>query len=130
MKALFLIPFALAAAPALAGDTTPEALTARFAAEAGVAPSVERGAAFFLAEHAGGKPETPSCATCHTADPRRTGQTRAGKLIEPLAPSANPARLTDTAEVEKWLGRNCSSVLGRECTPGEKADVLAWLASL
>ena len=129
MKALFLIPVALAAAPALAGDTSPAALMERYAAEAGTTPSAERGAAFFLAEHGGGEPETPSCATCHTADPTRAGKTRAGKAIEPLAPSANPARFTEVAQVEKWLGRNCRSVLGRECAPGEKADVIAWLTS-
>lgn len=129
MKALFLIPLALAAAPALAGDTSPAALMETYAAEAGAAPSAERGKTFFLAEHAGGKPDTPSCATCHTADPRATGQTRAGKAIEPLAPAANPARFTDVAQVEKWFGRNCRSVLGRECAPGEKSDVIAWLTS-
>jgi cytochrome c peroxidase len=129
MKALFLIPVALAAAPALAGDTTPAALMEGYAAEAGTAPSAERGKAFFLAEHAGGKPETPSCATCHTGDPTKAGQTRAGKAIDPMAPAANPARFTVIADVEKWFGRNCRSVVGRACTPGEKADVIAWLTS-
>ena len=84
----------------------------------------------FLADHAGGKPDTPSCTTCHTPDPRGMGQARTGKTIEPLAPSANPARFTDSAQVEKWFGRNCDSVLGRPCTAAEKADIVAWLASL
>jgi hypothetical protein len=29
--------------------------------------------------------------------------------------------------VEKWFTRNCRDVLGRECTPAEKADIMAWL---
>ena len=53
-----------------------------------------------------------------------------GKPIGPLAPTFNPQRFSDTAKTEKWFRRNCNDVLGRECTPGEKADVLAWLMSL
>jgi len=36
----------------------------------------------------------------------------------------------DPAKVEKWFRRNCNDVMGRECTAGEKADVLAWLLTL
>ena len=32
--------------------------------------------------------------------------------------------------VEKWFARNCKDVLGRACTPAEKADVVAWLAAI
>ena len=53
-----------------------------------------------------------------------------GKAIEALAPAFNPKSLTDTARVDKWLRRNCKDVLARECTAAEKADVLAYLASL
>ncbi|PTE19414.1 nitrate reductase, partial [Cereibacter changlensis JA139] len=67
--------------------------------------------------------------TCHTSDVTQPGQTRTGKAIDPLALSATPSRFTDAAKVEKWFGRNCNSVLGRDCTAGEKADVLTWLAS-
>ena len=127
---LFAAALGALAMPAIAGDTTPGALIAGYEAAAGEAADPARGEALFLADHTGGKPETPSCTTCHTADPRAQGQARTGKVIEPLAPSANPARFTDSAEVEKWFGRNCNSVLGRDCTPIEKADVVAWLASL
>ncbi len=115
---------------AAAGDTSPQALIDGFAAAAGRPADPAAGGAFFAATHTGGKPDTPSCTTCHTPDPTKAGQTRTGKVIDPLAPRANPVRFTDTAEVEKWFGRNCNSVLGRECTPGEKADVTAWLAGL
>lgn len=68
-----------------------------------------------------------SCATCHTADPRQRGTTPAGKLVDPLAPSANPSRLTDRREVEKWFKRNCKQVIGRECTATEKGHFLTYL---
>lgn len=130
MKRLFLIPLVMLAAPAMAQDTSPEKLIAQYIAESGAAPSPDRGKALFLVDHVGGKPDTPSCITCHTPDPRGMGQARTGKAIEPLAPSAHPARFTDSAQVEKWFGRNCDSVLGRPCTAAEKADIVAWLASL
>lgn len=92
--------------------------------------SAGRGKALFLGTHTGGKPETPSCTACHTLDPKQPGKTRAGKPIEPMAASVNPKRFTDPAEVEKWFKRNCSDVLGRECSPTEKGDVLTYLLGL
>jgi cytochrome b len=68
-----------------------------------------------------------SCSGCHTADPRARGLTPAGKVVEPLAPAANPARLSDRAEVEKWFKRNCKQVVGRECTAEEKGHFVTWL---
>ncbi len=91
--------------------------------------AAERGKGFFLASPASGKPDTPSCTTCHTPSPQNTGKTRAGKEIKPMAVSANPARFTDPAEVEKWFGRNCNSVLGRDCTAAEKGDFITFMAS-
>ncbi len=90
----------------------------------------ERGKALFQGRHIGGKAETPSCTTCHTSDLKKPGQTRAGKEIAPMAASLNPKRYTDPAEVEKWFKRNCSDVLGRECTAVEKSDVLSYLLSM
>jgi hypothetical protein len=58
----------------------------------------------------------------HVHPPRQHGQDH-----HPLAPAFNPERFTDTAKVDKWFRRNCNDVLKRECTPVEKADVLAWL---
>ncbi len=130
MKPALILAAALVAAPALAADTSPQALLEVYGAEAGAGPDPENGKTLFLAAPGTGMPDTPSCTTCHTADPKAVGQARTGKPIEPLAPSANPLRFTDTAHVEKWFTRNCSSVLGRECTAGEKADVIAWLLTL
>ncbi len=72
--------------------------------------------------------EARRCATCHSEDLTRTGKHFVtGKLIEPLAPSANPKRLTDAEHVEKWFARNCKWTLGRECTPQEKGDFLMMI---
>lgn len=87
------------------------------------------GKAFFFARHTGGGAETPSCTSCHTDNIAKPGQTRAGKTIDPMAASVQPDRYTDLAKVEKWIGRNCNSVLGRDCTAKEAGDVISWLAS-
>ena len=55
---------------------------------------------------------------------------RTGKPITPLAPAFNAERFTDAAKTEKWFRRNCNDVVGRECTAGEKADLIAWLLTL
>jgi hypothetical protein len=68
------------------------------------------------------------CSTCHTEDLRRAGKhATTGKAIEPLAPSANPKRLTDPEHIEKWFSRNCKWTFGRECTPQEKGDFLVMI---
>lgn len=129
----FTLAALLAAAPAFAqdaNDTSAAKLIAQYSAEAGITASAESGKAFFLANQTGGGADTPSCTSCHTADPKAMGQARTGKPIEPMALSVNPKRFTDTAFVDKWFGRNCDSVLGRECTPAEKANVLAYYSSL
>lgn len=87
------------------------------------------GEALFTAKHTGGKPDTPSCTSCHGTTPLASGETRAGKVIEPMAASKTPARYTDTEKVDKWFFRNCRSVLGRECTAQEKGDYLTFMIS-
>jgi hypothetical protein len=68
------------------------------------------------------------CSDCHTDDLRQTGKhARTGKRIEPMAPSVNPERFTDSAKIEKWFLRNCKWTLGRTCTPQEKGDLLTFL---
>ncbi len=69
-----------------------------------------------------------SCATCHGRDLTKPGRHAVtNKVIEPLAPSVNPPRLTNQAKVEKWLRRNCRWTLGRECTAEEKADFIRYI---
>lgn len=91
--------------------------------------SAERGQAFFLKQHATGKPETPACTTCHTKDATKPGQTRAGKTIAPLALSVSPERYSDLRKTEKWFRRNCNSVLGRSCTALEKGDFITFMTT-
>ena len=74
--------------------------------------------------------EPRKCATCHSEDLKRTGKHAVtGKAIEPLAPSANPKRLTDAEHIEKWFMRNCKWTLGRECTSQEKGNFLVMIRS-
>jgi hypothetical protein len=76
----------------------------------------------------GGVPR--SCVACHGADPRGAGRHAVtGKVIDPLAPAANPTRLSDLATIEKWFRRNCDWTWGRACTPQEKGDFLSFLGS-
>ncbi len=91
--------------------------------------SIERGKRFYLQAKASASGSI-SCATCHTVDPTQLGQTRAGKVIEPLAPTANPKRFTDAAKVEKWFTRNCDDVLKRNCSAQEKGDFISYLVSI
>ena len=92
--------------------------------------SAERGATFFKTERMHSDGKKVSCATCHTADPRNQGKTRANKVIEPMAVVVNPKRFTDAAKVEKWFGRNCKDVLERACTAQEKGDYIQYLLSV
>ena len=74
--------------------------------------------------------EKRRCSTCHFEDLRRAGKhATTGKPIDPLAPSANPKRLTDPEHIEKWFLRNCKWTMGRECTPQEKGDFLLMIAA-
>jgi cytochrome c peroxidase len=114
------LPFAASAA-------TPSELLAGYASQTGATASASRGLALFTARQA----REWSCASCHGATPTQPGRhASTGKPIGALAPAFNPERFTDPAKVEKWFRRNCNDVLGRECAPAEKADVLAWLMTL
>ena len=134
LLALAACLFALGVAPAGAADLAAAraAILDGLAAEAKAADpgfkgfSAERGQALFLSKNTSGKPETPSCTTCHTAEPTQMGQTRAGKEIDPIALSKTPDRFSDPEKVVKWFGRNCNSVLGRACTALERGDVLTF----
>ena len=88
-----------------------------------------RGKKLFSTKFGKGKPETPSCTTCHSTSPTNAGETRAGKVIDPIAVSKTPERFSDPKKVEKWFRRNCKSVLGRECTAIEKGDFITYMIS-
>ena len=110
-----------------------DAILAQFAEGAKAADAAfagfdaKRGKAFFLSVQPGGKPETPSCTTCHTKDPKKAGQTRVGKTIAAMAVSVTADRYTDSEKVAKWFLRNCTNVVGRECTALEKGDFVTYM---
>lgn len=123
---LFIFPTGQVSAAPAAGQ---QAILHGYATAAGNPPSPAKGRQFFLAKHRGGKPDTPSCTVCHTANPKNNGKTRAGKTIAPMALSRTPDRFSDLAKIEKWFRRNCNSVLGRQCSNEEKANFLAFMFS-
>jgi mono/diheme cytochrome c family protein len=117
----------IASALGIARAATPAELLAGYAAQAGTSAAPSRGEQFFTTKHG----REWSCSTCHGVPPTGTGKhASTGKPIEPLAPAANARRFTDSAKTEKWFRRNCNDVLGRECSAGEKADVLSWLLTV
>ena len=98
-----------------------------YAAQSGQPPQPVHGQEFFTTKHG----QEWACASCHTDKPTAEGKhARTGKALKPMAPAANPERFSDAAKTEKWFRRNCNDVVGRECTPAEKADVIAWLLAL
>lgn len=125
---------ALALLPSLASADTPQDLLAGYSRDAavaqpGFAPSAARGEAFF-SQRRNVTERMPNCAACHTADPRGEGRhVITGKVLKPLSPLANAARFTRAAKVEKWFGRNCREVVGRDCSAAEKADLIRFLLS-
>ncbi|MDI6750544.1 MAG: DUF1924 domain-containing protein [Rhodocyclaceae bacterium] len=134
MKAtVFLIPIAVIAmsyTPAHAA--TPAELLETYRNDAAKAmpnfqPSAQRGAEFFARRFAVSA-KMPACTSCHTDKPTQPGRhVVTDKAIKPLAPAANPERFTELAKAEKWFGRNCKEVVGRECTAAEKADFVAFM---
>jgi hypothetical protein len=105
---------------------TPQDLLKSYEAQSGKA-SPSRGEQFFNTKHG----KEWSCSTCHENPPNHdTKHIVTGKVIKPLAPSANSARFTDEAKADKWFKRNCNDVLDRDCTTQEKAEVLSWLMTV
>jgi hypothetical protein len=105
---------------------TPQDLLKSYEAQSGKA-SPSRGEQFFNTKHG----KEWSCSSCHENPPNHdTKHVVTGKVIKPLAPSANPARFTDEAKADKWFKRNCNDVLDRDCTAQEKAEVLSWLMTV
>ena len=110
----------------LVNATSPQELLKTYESQSGKA-AASRGEQFFNSKHG----KEWSCASCHENPPNHdTKHIITGKVIKPLAPSANSTRFTDDAKVDKWFKRNCNDVIGRDCTSQEKADVLVWLMSV
>jgi cytochrome c peroxidase len=112
---------------AVQAQTTAAEQIAGYVAQSGQPAQNARGQEFFTSKHG----KEWSCSTCHTSNPLGEGKhATTGKVISPMAPAAHPQRFTDAAKTEKWFRRNCNDVVGRECTPAEKADFISWLLSL
>lgn len=110
-----------------AGMSTAKSLLQDYAAQAGVAPSSEKGRTFFVTKHG----RDWACASCHGDPPVSSGRhASTNKAIEPLAPGYSAERFTNLAKTEKWFRRNCKDVLARECSMEEKANILSYLISL
>ncbi len=126
--AVLYLSFVLTPAPAAAGPAQDQILKHyQDLAGADVTFSADRGKEFFMAKHTGGKPKSPSCTSCHTKSPLKSGRTHANKKIAPMALSKTKDRYSELKKVKKWFRRNCRSVLGRECSPQEKGDFLVYM---
>ena len=129
MKPFYALLFVACAFSATASAAD---VLARYSAEAaraepGFTPSAARGQALFQRAW-NATPSLPRCTTCHGDEPRRAGRHAVtGKAIQPMHPAAEPARFADLAKTETWFRRNCREVVGRECSAGEKADVVTYL---
>jgi hypothetical protein len=90
--------------------------------------SKSNGKRIFTTTRIGKRGKPISCNTCHGKDLTKRGENkRTGKVIEPLAPSANPKSLAKVKKIKKWLRRNFRDVYKRVGTPQEKGDVLYYL---
>ncbi|OAN52236.1 hypothetical protein A6A04_00635 [Paramagnetospirillum marisnigri] len=119
-----LLAVGLISLPAWAADP---AIAAAYGKEAGETLSAARGEALYLSKNTASA-DFASCSTCHTPDPRAAGRhAKTGRVIEPMAASANAKRFTDAAKVEERFTRDCQTVLGRACTAREKGDYLTFL---
>jgi hypothetical protein len=115
--------FLLSATSAMATEVSVKLLK-DYELEVGGPFSAETGKLFWFRDNNG-----RSCTTCHTDSLFARGRhERTGKIIEPMAPSVNPERLTSVKKINKWFLRNCKWTIGRECTTREKGDILLWLS--
>ncbi len=88
----------------------------------------KRGEKIFTQKQIGRKGKEISCTSCHTQDLTKSGENiSTGKVIEPLAPSANVKRFTKVKDVKKWLRRNFKDVYGRVGTAKEQGDVITYI---
>ncbi|WP_342132048.1 DUF1924 domain-containing protein [Hydrogenophaga sp. OTU3427] len=127
LQAAVLAGLLLATGGVRAADTSAPQQLERWSAQASAPGNAERGQQLFTQRHGA----EWSCSSCHHSPPTRAGQhASTGKPIAPLAPAFNREAFTDSAKVDKWFRRNCKDVLSRECSPGEKANVLAYLLRL
>ncbi len=132
MNALYLLVIILFSTPACASEQIIQERLNHYRNEGAKSFSAQHGKALWQQPHMRSDlGRKISCASCHGADLHQTGKhLRTGKVIEPMAPRTNPARLSDAGKIEKWFKRNCQWTWGRICTAQEKGDILMFLKSL
>ena len=109
---------------AASGSEATDALLLELALSADEPFSVDAGSRTWFKDSDG-----RSCTSCHLESVHAKGRhERTGKIIEPMAPSVNPERLTSRRKINKWFLRNCKWTFSRECTAQEKGDILTWLS--
>ena len=92
--------------------------------------SASAGEKIFTSKHIGKKGKSISCTSCHSLNLKANGRNiHTNKVLKPLAPSINSARLTVAKDVKKWLRRNFKDVYVRAGTAKEKGDVLYYINS-
>lgn len=125
---LLALASTLIVAPLAWASPATDELFVRYKSEGAAGFDVERGREAWNKKTSGEDGDNMSCTSCHGDDLAKKGKHhKTGKVIEPLAPSANPERLTEVKKIEKWFKRNCNDVRGRECTAQEKGDFLKFL---
>ncbi len=128
MNRFLLILACCAAAPAAA--EVPQRILAGLMADAGGRASPLQGEKLFRGKFSGGK-SAACCGDCHGDDAKLPGRhNQSQQTINPLAPVAQGNRFSDAARVEQGFRRDCPEVLGRACTPREKADFTAYMISV
>lgn len=127
---LMILAVTLLVATAASATPATDELFARYKSEGASGFDAEHGRKDWLKEGKESDGKKMNCTTCHGDDLGKPGKHhKTGKVIEAMAPSANPERFTDAKKIEKWFKRNCNDAWGRECTAQEKGDVLKFLLS-
>lgn len=134
MKKIILIPVLLGLGLpmlTLADSATVTGLFQTYAGQGAGRPDAQQGRDMWSRKFpAQGEYASRSCASCHTENLTLSGKhIRTGKAIKPMSPAVNPERLSSAKNIEKWFRRNCKWTLGRECSPQEKANFLAFISN-
>jgi cytochrome c peroxidase len=130
----FAVVMACLSAPALVlAQTSALEQSARWAQAAknydpAFKPSAVRGQALFNKQFSHNQ-NMPSCTSCHTSNLADQGRhVITNKSLAPMVARGQNARFTEASKTDKWLKRNCSDVIGRDCYADEKADLLLFFS--
>lgn len=112
---------------AQADVSTAERLANNFALVAKSELSAEEGKAFYTKRQSI-KGKELACASCHADNPLNLGKhSETGKVIQPMAPSANPKRFADLEKSGKHFSKHCNDLYGQDCSPKDKGNFIAYL---